>query len=239
MKKIYLILLFFSLISKVEAQTSSILPKFGLTFSGIALNNRTKALNQFYGGSFQLEPKLGFTAGLGINRELNENLSLQLEFLMVEKGFQGSFDFLGDKLTLRTRLYYFELPILVKYAFGTEDVQFYLNAGPGLAYALGGKWIGEDTSIAVTFSETIRPNDYSFNNRLDLSLQGGLGIAFTAGSGKLVLDARLGYSLSHLLNPPRGVDQSDYKNQNRVLALTFGYMIPLGGSKSKKRYRRR
>jgi hypothetical protein len=239
MKKIYLLILFVGLFPQLFAQTSSIIPKFGLTYSGIALDARTKGLDQFYGGLLDLQSKIGFMGGLGINRELDENFSLQLEFLLIEKGFQGSFDFLGDKLTLRTRLYYFELPILAKYSFGNDDLQFYLNAGPALGYALGGKLSGEDTTASVVFSETPKPKEYFFNNRLDLSLQAGLGLALAAGSGKLLLDARYGYSFSHLLNSPKGVNQSDYKNQNRVISLTFGYMIPLDNSRGKKRYRRR
>jgi opacity protein-like surface antigen len=239
MKKIYWFILFWGLFPKLLAQNSSIIPKFGFTYSKIALDTRTKRLDQFYEGLLDLQSKIGFMAGLGLNRELNENLSLQLEFLLIEKGFQGSLDFLGDKLSLRTRLYYFELPILAKYSFGTDDLQFYLNAGPALGYALGGKLSGEDTTVSVVFSETPQPKDYFFNNRLDLSLQGGLGLALAAGTGKLLIDARYGYSFSHLLNSPKGVNQSDYKNQNRVISLTFGYMIPLDNSRGKKRYRRR
>ncbi|MCU0447416.1 MAG: PorT family protein [Microscillaceae bacterium] len=218
---------------------SYVMPKLGITYSNVALNSRTQSLFQFGAGLYDLEYKLGFTGGVAINRELNDNLSVQMEFLLTEKGFQGKADFFGDRLLLRSRLYYFEVPLLAKYSFGTDDIQFYLNAGPSIAYALGGRFKGYDTTATIAFTETPKPNEYFFNNRLDLGLQAGLGLAFDTGNGKWIVDARFGYGLSHLLNPPRGVNQSDFKNQNRVFALTLGYMLPLDGGKSKKRYKRR
>jgi hypothetical protein len=205
----------------------SIIPKVGVNFANASLSEN----NGLEAGKSSL---IGLTGGLGFNFSLTSDnfLSIQPEILYSQKGFSsastGLVSYDGDY-----RLNYLEIPLLVKINFGGEKVRLYVNAGPSIGYLLSGRVNGRvsalgilgtsiDESIEFTDSPTpldIRQLDA---NRIEAGLNfgGGLGYAF-AGSTALFVDVRYNMGLTDFNNQ----DQS----KNRIIALTAGVQIPLGG----------
>jgi hypothetical protein len=205
----------------------SIIPKVGVNFANASLSES----NFLEGGKSSL---IGLTGGLGFNFSLTSDnfLSIQPEILYSQKGFSsastGLVTYDGDY-----RLSYLEIPLLVKINFGGEKVRLYVNAGPSIGYLLSGRVNGRvsalgilgtsiDESIEFTDSPTpldIRQLDA---NRIEAGLNfgGGLGYAF-AGSTALFVDVRYNMGLTDFNNQEQ--------SKNRVIALTAGLQIPLGG----------
>jgi len=197
----------------------------------------------------------GFLVGVGFNFPIaGETFSIQPELLYLQKGFARAvaIDQSGAqvKVEATTQFNYLEIPLLAKVAFGSESIKAYLNAGPSLGYGLGGTTKVKGTAsflgfpipipsqeLEVKFGEASANYDEEkeiyFDNRIDLGLQFGGGVAFKVGPGSILLDARYGFGLSNLNKTPdpipAGTSSSDYKSQSRTIALSLGYSIPLGG----------
>jgi hypothetical protein len=213
-----------------QAQVS-IIPKVGVTLSNVAFKETQEGQQSL----------TGFLFGAGFNFPLGETFSIQPELIYLQKGYALSYrDDQGAKSDAKVHLNYLEIPLLAKVAFGSESVKAYLNAGPSLGYGLGGN-VNVKTDIfgaplELTFpvkfgEEPANPNEVGtyFDNRIDLGVQFGGGLAFKAGPGSLILDARYGYGLSNLSKDSSGSSSNDSKSQNRVIAVSLGYSIPLGG----------
>jgi hypothetical protein len=207
----------------------SFIPKAGITLSNRAVKDKEEGQKS----------NMGMVAGLGINLPVSEGgfFSVQPELLYIQKGYKTEEDGESNKLYLN----HLELPVLAKVSFGGESVKAYVNAGPSVGFNMGGKlkyeFENESESIKLRFGDKentdetwyIDKEDY---NRVDLGMQFGGGLALQAGPGSLILDARYGLGLSNFRKAPEtipsGMSKSDFKNQNRVFALSLGYAIPLG-----------
>ena len=75
----------------------------------------------------------GFTLGVGMDYGFSENWSLQSGLMFIFKGFKV-------KDAFKARPIYLDIPILAAYKFNISDnTKFVINAGPYLAFGLGGK----------------------------------------------------------------------------------------------------
>lgn len=164
---------------------------------------------------------LGFQFGAVGNIEFNELLSLQPELLFSQKGikFKNGSDYI--KLTTN----YLEIPVLIKVSFGSDDFKGFFNAGPYFGYWLSGKSI-------ICFDGKTEKDIYEFDdegnnqdNRLDLGLSFGGGMAFKIGSGNLIFDLRYGLGLADM-NKIEGDKPDNYtKSLNRVIGISLGYLF--------------
>ena len=131
--------------------------KFGMNFSNATKLDDSKAIT-------------GFTMGVGADYAFNENWAFQPGVMITSKGYKGKIG--GEKAT--TRPVYLDIPILAAYKFDIADnTKFVINAGPYLAFGLGGKYKehwdnGDDWKV---FDK--KGSDW---NRFDLGLQWGLGV---------------------------------------------------------------
>jgi hypothetical protein len=209
------------LCTAAQAQMS-IIPKVGVTFSGIAFDEDIE----------EQTTKTGLVLGAGLNLPVVEDFfSVQPELLYTQKGvaYEGEEPFLG-KVKVGLTINYLEIPVLAKISFGGDDFKAYVNAGPSIGFGLGGKSkieaSGETEENDLTFGSD---DDDSFSNRLDLGAQFGGGIGFKVGPGSLLLDLRYGLGLSNLNKAEDGMSSAEAKSKNRVLAISLGYAIPFGG----------
>ena len=129
----------------------------------------------------------------------------------------------------RTKFDYLSLDMLLKGKFGSDMLQFYLNAGPGLAYAAHGKVsakVSVTNGTAITEEET---EDIDFKedkvSRFDFSVLFGGGLEMPLGPGRLVLDARYSLGLQNLNTD--GDDTTNMGIFNRGMLFSAGFMIPL------------
>lgn len=129
--------------------------KFGMNFSNMTKAEGTKALP-------------GFNLGVGMDYGFSENWSLQSGLMISSKGYKV-------KDYAKVRPIYLDIPILAAYKFNISDnTKFVINAGPYLAFGLGGKCkFDEGGDYKLFKGEDGADAEYS---RFDLGLQYGIGL---------------------------------------------------------------
>lgn len=129
--------------------------KVGMNFSNMTKFDDTKALP-------------GFNLGVGMDYGFSENWSLQSGLMISSKGYKV-------KDYAKVRPIYLDIPILVAYKFNISDnTKFVINAGPYLAFGLGGKCkFDEGGDYKLFKGEDGEDAEYS---RFDLGIQYGIGL---------------------------------------------------------------
>ncbi len=229
----------------------SVIPKAGLT---LARQHFEEYSNSMYTRKHN-KNMTGFTAGVGFLVPVGKDnqFSFQPELLYVQKGRRLKYS--GEYRTIsismedpnldedglvhihsRYVINYLEIPVLGRLRFGAEQIEFFVTAGPSVAYALNGRYEWNTSPYSIDGHSEGRilykkependNGDDSYReparyNRVDVGIQAGAGCGLTAGPGVLQFEARYGYGLTPSLKG--GTDA------NRVLAFTLGYAIPLSG----------
>ena len=132
--------------------------KFGMNFSNMTKDSEAKALP-------------GFNLGVGMDYGFSENWSLQSGLMISSKGYKYDKDVLGADF--KARPIYLDIPILAAYKFNISDnTKFVINAGPYLAFGLGGKG-----KFDVDGAEDIKVfKGEEGMSRFDLGIQYGIGL---------------------------------------------------------------
>jgi len=128
--------------------------KVGMNFSNMTKDSEAKALP-------------GFHLGVGMDYGFSENWSLQSGLLISSKGYK----YKEGEYKETTRPIYLDIPILAAYKFNISDnTKFVINAGPYLAFGLGGK----NKVDGIDESEKVFGDDGW--KRFDLGIQYGVGL---------------------------------------------------------------
>ncbi|MEJ8747517.1 PorT family protein [Phocaeicola plebeius] len=129
--------------------------RVGMNFSNMTKFENTKALP-------------GFQLGVGMDYGFSENWSLQSGLMISSKGYKV-------KDYAKVRPIYLDIPILAAYKFNISDnTKFVINAGPYLAFGLGGKCkFDEGGDYKLFKGEDGEDAEYS---RFDLGIQYGIGL---------------------------------------------------------------
>jgi opacity protein-like surface antigen len=129
--------------------------RVGMNFSNMTKFENTKALP-------------GFQLGVGMDYGFSENWSLQSGLMISSKGYKV-------KDYAKVRPIYLDIPILAAYKFNISDnTKFVINAGPYLAFGLGGKCkFDEGGDYKLFKGEDGEDAKYS---RFDLGIQYGIGL---------------------------------------------------------------
>ena len=171
--------------------------KVGMNFSNMTKFDDTKALP-------------GFNLGVGMDYGFSENWSLQSGLMISSKGYKV-------KDYAKVRPIYLDIPILAAYKFNISDnTKFVINAGPYLAFGLGGKCkFDEGGDYKLFKGEDGEDAEYS---RFDLGIQYGIGLEI--GDHYLVnLTGQNGF-----ISPfdyPDGYDGD--KPKNMTFSISVGY----------------
>lgn len=168
--------------------------RVGMNFSNITKDNEAKALS-------------GFNLGVGMDYGFSENWSLQSGLMISSKGWKYKEE--GEKMTFRP--IYLDIPILAAYKFNISDnTKFVINAGPYLAFGLGGKAKYGDADAKLFKSDE---GDWS---RFDLGLQYGVGLE--VGEHYLVnLTGQNGFIC------PWDTEDGEDKSKNMTFSIGVGY----------------
>ncbi|HRJ31041.1 MAG TPA: porin family protein [Cyclobacteriaceae bacterium] len=219
-----------------SAQTLSIIPKIGATFSTVA--------TEF---DENIKSKPGFTLGAAVNYGLTDMLSVQPELNFIQKGFKeeyseswdeevdGRWFYYQNDFKQVVTINYIELPVLARATFG-KVTKFHVMAGPSLGFALGGKYKQEgsftesyddevfvypnDAKGSIKFGKIpdgYEGNDRYIDNRIDFGLQFGGGVLV---ANKILLEVRYGLGLSNSAE-----STATYEKKNRVIQFTVGMPI--------------
>lgn len=171
--------------------------RVGMNFSNMTKFENTKALP-------------GFQLGVGMDYGFSENWSLQSGLMISSKGYKV-------KDYAKVRPIYLDIPILAAYKFNISDnTKFVINAGPYLAFGLGGKCkFDEGGDYKLFKGEDGEDAEYS---RFDLGIQYGIGLEI--GDHYLVnLTGQNGFI--SLFDYPDGYDGD--KPKNMTFSIGVGY----------------
>jgi opacity protein-like surface antigen len=195
MKKILLVFLGIALTLGVSAQL-----RYGVKVGGTL----SQILEKFDGRSENSDPKFGFQAGGLLEYSFSSSFALQPELLYVNSG--GKYE---EDVTFN--FHSIQLPVNLKYKVGTENLKFYVTAGPYLSYVISGKLKQGPVSVDA-FSDEAGLSLKHF----DFGLGAGLGIEFL---NNYIAGVGYNYGLSNLTK----VD--NVKIKTGTFNLSIGYLF--------------
>lgn len=230
-----LIFVLFALVSLVSYSQISWNVKAGMT-----MNNVTKIEDS--------KMKLGYTLGVGVDYAINEMWAVQSGLNITAKGTKIEED-LSDEYgkyveTKKINPVYLEIPILAAVKFQIADnMKFSVNAGPYLAFGLGGKsktsydLSGDYAEDAKDYPEDYKESSFklfkkedraekAYMQRFDLGVQYGIGLEI--GEHYLVnLTGQYGF-IKPLKEDVYKYDETGKKGdkispKNMSFAITVGY----------------
>ena len=195
MKKFFMtaVLAMFALVGFSQVKWDA---RVGVNFSNVTKADEAKSLT-------------GFTLGLGMDYGLSESWSFRSGLMFTSKGWKFKEE--GEKITYRP--IYLEIPILAAYKVNiSENTKFVINAGPYLAFGLGGKAKYGDADMKLFKGED---GEDAYMKRFDLGIQYGVG--FELSDRYLInLTGQNGFIC------PFDVDEGD-KSKNMSFAISVGY----------------
>lgn len=164
--------------------------KFGMNFSNMTKLDDAKALP-------------GFNLGVGMDYGFSESWSLQSGLMISSKGYKYD--------GFKARPIYLDIPILAAYKFNISDnTKFVINAGPYLAFGLGGKAKYEGGEDDKMFDK-----EGWDMGRFDLGIQYGIGLELS-DRYLINLTGQNGFIC------PWDVDEGD-KPKNMTFSIGVGY----------------
>lgn len=197
-----------------NAQTT----RFGFTAGTAFANYKAKVDGESDNGN----SKAGITAGILADIPLGKNFSLQPAVNFVQKGTKDEETFGGVTEKIKLTVNCIEVPLNFLYNAPGNSGNFFIGAGPSLAFALSGKITVDDgtnsTSVDMKFGNADDDNmkgldlganfltGYCFSNGLLLSANYNIGVnnLFPGGSNDGTLKSHyFGIKLGWLLNGKR------------------------------------
>jgi Outer membrane protein beta-barrel domain len=192
--------------------------KVGIT-AGATLANMKSV---FVGEPEKSGSKIGFTAGIMADIEMEKNLSFQPMLNFTQKGFKETNNSNGNKQSAVLNLNYLELPLNIIYTVPANKHRFFIGGGPSLSMGLSGKlkykssaFPDENEDISVKFGSNEEEDDFK-------SFDGGINVTTGIYLNNTVLIALNYYhGLSNLLIN----GNSDNSFRNRFFGLRIGYVL--------------
>lgn len=203
--------------SLVSAQSAALHLKGGLNMSS------------FYGNNLSgKDVKPGYHAGVALDLEFADNISLQTGLYFTSKGAEYTTNILDlvKEVEFEVTANYIQLPIHLAYKMDvTPGTRLFFHAGPYMAYGVGGKrnitsgWDGNEVVVGPKEVDTF---DKRYGcKRFDI----GVGLGVGAEFGKVLVD--LGWDLG-LMQTARNIQsQPAYKPnmKNHSAYLSIGYRL--------------
>lgn len=131
----------------------------------------------------------GLQAGVSLQRGISSNFSLVTELYYIRKGGKLKENNPLTQAPSTIRLHSLELPVLARLHLG----RFYVNAGPSIAWNLGGY-----QSIDGKFTRFSFGNDAGSIAHFEGAMQMGGGIQFPFKQKRLAIDLRYNHGLTNI-----------------------------------------
>lgn len=217
MRKLALLLAL--LLAASLSMAESVQPKVGIK-GGLALTNLTGGDADELFMDESPSTKLGIAAGLFVGIPVG-SVVIQPEVWYVQKGAKvtesGSISGMDWEATATAKVDYVEIPLLLKFPFGTTDAKPYLMAGPALGILTSAKVTTKVTVDGDSDSETIDINDITKDTDFGLVLGVGVDIK------RFILEARYELGLSSVADTGDSDVEVDVKNTAIVFALGYTF----------------
>lgn len=197
----------------------------GVSFSDVA----TDGLN--FGNGF-LDPTMiaGVNAGFYSETVLGSGFYFSPELNYAQKGFRvqesESMQVFGLNVPIGaeavTRLHYIDMPLQLKYRFGSGTVRGYVKAGPTFSYAMDGTITTRINSIIdIKIAEIdIDPGDEMYN-AFEVGGVVGAGFEIPTQQGRFFVDASFSHGLTDIFEVP----VVDLRVKNRAFGVGLGYAL--------------
>ncbi|MFD2999597.1 porin family protein [Pontibacter toksunensis] len=212
-----------------EGQSLSVGPRVGASFTTF----RALGGNDSYRESFndEYDYAIGAQFGAVFNFSVSKIVSIQPEILYSQKGYEThqpsvAGDPTGD-ISSKLRMNYLEVPVMARISFGGENFKSFVTAGPSAGYWMNGKsWFsfaGREEEKSYEFQD--RYVDSMKDNRLDISANVGVGVAYNVGAGALNLDIRYGFGLSGISKYENDRPSDEPKVGHRTFGVSLAYLF--------------
>ena len=169
-------------------------------------------------------PYLTYQFGIFKTFKLNKRFDFQPELLFTKKGLNYSMNFIYDDITYIIKMYYLEVPLLMKYNIGKKN-QFALLVGPYGSYMI-------NTERMRKIEGELVKDKMSNVRKFDFGIAASLSYDFNYNKNHFNLDFRTTYSLVNIMDYLEGYVLRYYgpdkeKARHANIALTIGYFLPL------------
>ena len=208
MKKILLVLFCVALTVGVNAQV-----RFGAKVGGTLSNLTLK-----YDGEKEdiFKAGLGFQVGGVLEYSFSESFALQPELLFLLNNVKDKEEEEYEGVSAKYTFSSIQLPVNLKYKFGTENLKFYATAGPYFGYIASVKAKIEDEEDGTSVSIDLFDKDSEMElNHLDLCLGVGFGVEIS----KITVGVGYQYGLANLTSA------KDQSLKARTFNLSIGYFF--------------
>jgi hypothetical protein len=170
------------------------------------------------GGIFPNGLPFGF--GGVVDYELSKHTALHLEPMYLRKFPQIS-EGAPNFRKVKFQLTYLEVPVMLKYAFGTNHSRPYVMAGPTIGFNLSSSAGFREVGILNSISESWT----DMNTKLvDFGLGFGAGVSVMRSNHSILVEARYAFGLTNISNDPND-SYGDLKS--RGLQVFTGLTFPL------------
>lgn len=158
-----------------------------------------------------------FGAGVTIGFKIGPFIVAQIDPMYLIKGYRME----EYSVEADAKIAYIELPLMLKYAFGSGGVRPYIMAGPTIGFNVSAKIKseGDDISVELDFKDQVKS--------MDFGLAFGAGLSFPMGKLALFVEGRYGLGLMDISD----VDElSDGTIKTKGIQIFTGISMPLGGN---------
>jgi hypothetical protein len=228
----------------------TVIPKFSLGLSAsFGVNNSFLEIGTPYSISdytktYITKPGLQFGALGGYN--LNQYLDIGLGIYGSGKNYDIIYSTNGYDVTLNEKLWYLEVPLILKYTFGRGRLRPYIEAGAYLGSLLSAN--SDFNSTYTATGDKLSDNNVSTDdrrNKINYGLIGGGGLTYKVGPGHFALDIRYCYGLTNIVNGAnRYADENiyfkyyylddDLKISNSLISIGYVYYLNYKVMRKKK-----
>ncbi len=211
MKKTLLVLIGLTSISLFsEAQNT----RFGFTGGAVFANYNSKVDGESDNG----KSKVGITAGLLVDIPLGEHFSIQPALNFVQKGTKEEETFGGVTEKTSVNINCIEVPLNFLYNATGNTGNFFIGAGPSLAFAISGKVKYDDGTNSLSEDLKFGNSDEDDIKSLDLGANFITGYCFPNG---LMLAVNYNMGLSNLI--PGG--DADATLKSSYFGIKLGFIL--------------
>lgn len=242
------------IVTPALAFPQSFFPKAGLSFARIATSDVEPA-NDFNDDYMDVNFRTGYLVGFGFNIPLGKRLSIQPEFMYVQKGTQT--DFVADNLAPddtgikkveihnNIKINYLESVLLVRYIVTSPEskVPVYVAAGASAGSGLGGKrkHFTRDEYYDSEPREYRREDEVRFSGRpwellpsqIRMEKKADFGMCIGGGVTlwkKVIIDLRYTHSFTSMFTPSSydlNGTHYEYDNSIRHQGIQLSIVLPI------------
>ena len=166
-------------------------------------------------GGLELSNFTAFGFGGVLDYCFNEFITLHIEPMYLQKGVNGEWSMYKTEM----KLAYLEIPLMLKYAFGSSEIKPYLMAGPTIGYLLSAK--GKVSGGGYLEEDDMKDVSKSF----DFGLGFGVGVSVPISNNSIFLEARYALGLTNVNDDP---DDPETDVKSKGIQIFAGITFPLG-----------